>query len=188
MSDELLIKCGSPTLAGLKTGNMFSYSYESREGVSRDLRRLNKILVPRGLRVIPLRYSDKTVLIYLYRIEALKEDLSQQEAAQILREIGYESADSDRCVVKLIKKLRGTKEFPHEIGLFLSYPPEDVLGFIRTGGRNCKCVGCWKVYGDAERAKKLFASYERCTEIYCRSCQRGIPLQRLAVALGPCHL
>ena len=111
MSDELLIKCGSPTLAGLKTGNMFSYTYESREEVQRDLRRLNKILVPRGLRVIPLRYSDKTVLIYLYRIEALKEDLSQKEAVRILREAGYESADSDQCVVKLIRKLRGAKEF-----------------------------------------------------------------------------
>ena len=111
MSDELLIKCGSPTLAGLKTGNMFSYTYESREEVRRDLRRLNKILVPRGLRVIPLRYSDKTVLIYLYRIEALKEDLSQKEAVRILREVGYESADSDQCVVKLIRKLRGAKEF-----------------------------------------------------------------------------
>ena len=111
MSDELLIKCGSPTLAGLKTGNMFSYTYESREEVRRDLRRLNKILVPRGLRVIPLRYSDKTVLIYLYRIEALKADLSQKEAVRILREVGYESADSDQCVVKLIRKLRGAKEF-----------------------------------------------------------------------------
>ena len=111
MSDELLIKCGSPTLAGLKTGNMFSYTYESREEVQRDLRRLNKILVPRGLRVIPLRYSDKTVLIYLYRIEALKADLSQKEAVRILREVGYESADSDQCVVKLIRKLRGAKEF-----------------------------------------------------------------------------
>ena len=111
MSDELLIKCGSPTLAGLKTGNMFSYTYESREEVRRDLRRLNKILVPRGLRVIPLRYSDKTVLIYLYRIEALKADLSQKEAVRILRDVGYESADSDQCVVKLIRKLRGAKEF-----------------------------------------------------------------------------
>ena len=61
MSDELLIKCGSPTLAGLKTGNMFSYPYVSREEVKSDLRRLNKILVPKGLRVLPLRYSDKTV-------------------------------------------------------------------------------------------------------------------------------
>lgn len=102
MSDELLIKCGSPTLAGLKTGNMFSYTYESREEVRRDLRRLNKILVPRGLRVIPLRYSDKTVLIYLYRIEALKADLSFCRI-RILHQIlqpnvaqGSISAESDR--------------------------------------------------------------------------------------------
>lgn len=89
MSDEVLIRCGSPTLAGLKTGNMFSYPYESREEVKRDLRRLNKILVPRGLRVLPLRYSDRTVLLYLYRIAALKRDLSQSEAVKILREVGY---------------------------------------------------------------------------------------------------
>ena len=182
MSDELLIKCGSPTLAGLKTGNMFSYSYESREEVSRDLRRLNKILVPRGLRVIPLRYSDKTVLIYLYRIEALKEDLSQQEAAQILREIGYESADSDRCVVKLIKKLRGTKEFPHEIGLFLSYPPEDVRGFIENHAENCKYLGCWKVYGDVEKAKQTFARYDSCTKAYNRMWRKGVSLRSLIVS------
>ena len=48
MSDELLIMCGSPTLAGIKTGNMFSYPYESREEVRRDLRRLNKILLCRA--------------------------------------------------------------------------------------------------------------------------------------------
>ena len=89
MSDEVLIRCGSPTLAGLKTGNMFSYPYESREEVKRDLCRLNKILVPRGLRVLPLRYSDRTVLLYLYRIAALKRDLSQSEAVKILREVGY---------------------------------------------------------------------------------------------------
>ena len=79
MSDELLIKCGSPTLAGLKTGNMFSYPYESREEVTSALRRLNKILVPKGLRILPLRYTDKTVLLYLYRIDALRKDLSRQE-------------------------------------------------------------------------------------------------------------
>ena len=56
MSDELLIKCGAPTLAGLKTGNLFSYNYESREEVTRDLRCLNRILVPKGLRLLPLQY------------------------------------------------------------------------------------------------------------------------------------
>ena len=36
--------------------------------------------------------------------------------------------------VHLIHRLRSEGEFPHEIGLFLSYPPEDVLGFICNRG------------------------------------------------------
>lgn len=106
MSDELLIKCGAPTLAGLKTGNLFSYNYESREEVTSDLRRLNRILVPKGLRLLPLQYRGKRVLLYLYRILALQKDLSQDEASRILREVGYENRDSDRCIVELVGKLR----------------------------------------------------------------------------------
>ena len=31
-------------------------------------------------------------------------------------------------------------EFPHEVGLFLSYPPEDVKGFIDHRANNFKCT------------------------------------------------
>ena len=181
MSDEVLIRCGAPTLAGLKTGNLFSYFYESREEVTRDLRRLNKILVPRGLRVLPLQFSDKRVLLYLYRVSALQKDLSKDEASRILREVGYESRDSDRCIVELVKKFRREKEFPHEIGLFLSYPPTDVRGFIDNHAANFKYVGFWKVYGDVEKAKKTFASYEKCTRAYNRMWRRGATLKSLIV-------
>ena len=112
MSDELLIRYGSPTLAGIKTGNMFSYPYESREEVTSALRRLNKILVPKGLRILPLRYTDKTVLLYLYRIDALRKDLSRQEAMDILRGIGYDCSNSDRCVCDLISKLQNSGNDP----------------------------------------------------------------------------
>ena len=57
----------------------------------------------------------------------------------------------------------GQGSFPHEIGLFLSYLPEDVLGFICNGACNHKCVGCWKVYGDVDAAIKKFESFESCT-------------------------
>ena len=181
MSDEYLIRCGSPTLAGLKTGNMFAYPYKSREEVKSDLRRLNKILVPWGLRILPLRYSDRTVLLYLYRVSSLEKDLSQKEAARILREVGYENAGSDRCIVELIGKLRGTNGFPHEIGLFLSYPPEDVRGFIDNHAENCKYIGFWKVYGDVDKAKKTFASYEKCTNRYNRMWRHGASLKSLIV-------
>ncbi len=181
MSDELLIKCGAPTLAGLKTGNLFSYNYESREEVTRDLRRLNRILVPKGLRLLPLQYSGKRVLLYLYRILALQKDLSQDEASRILREVGYENRDSDRCIVELVGKLRKAKGFPHEIGLFLSYPPTDVGGFIDNHAANYKYLGFWKVYGDVEEARKTFASYEKCTRAYSRTWRRGVSLKSLIV-------
>ena len=58
-----------------------------------------------------------------------------------------------------MRRLQRFEAFPHEIGLFLSYPPEDVRGFIEHKGHESKCDGCWKVYGDAERAKKTFRTY-----------------------------
>lgn len=46
-------------------------------------------------------------------------------------------------------------EFPHEVGLFLGYPPEDVEGFIENKARSCKITGYWKVYSDEEKAKRF---------------------------------
>lgn len=46
-------------------------------------------------------------------------------------------------------------EFPHEVGLFLSYPPEDVKGFIDHRANDFKCAGLWKVYGDEEKARAV---------------------------------
>ena len=185
MSDEMLVKNGSPTLAGIKTGNLFSCPCTDRVQTMADLRRLNKALVPKGLRVLPLRYSAARVLIYLYRPNRLAKDLSRKEALDLLRRAGYRARNESQCVVELIQRLNDIgSEFPHEIGLFLSYPPEDVRGFIAHSSNRsvgCKLVGTWRVYGDAEQAKKTFDQYRKCTESYCRQWSDGIPLTRLAV-------
>ncbi len=68
------------------------------------------------------------------------------------------------------------------MGLFLSYPPEDVKGFIDHRACGFKCAGLWKVYGDERRARELFARFKKCTEIYCALWQTGLRLDRLAVA------
>lgn len=53
-------------------------------------------------------------------------------------------------------KLQSAPDFPHEIGLFLGYPAEDVKGFIENKAACSKCSGCWKVYGDEQAARILF--------------------------------
>ena len=69
------------------------------------------------------------------------------------------------------------------MGLFLSYPPEDVKGFIDHRASGFKCAGLWKVYGDEEKARSLFWKYRKCTEIYCTLWQSGSKLEQLAVAI-----
>lgn len=182
MQDDDIVRHCAPTLAGIKTGSIFSCQYESRDALLCSVRQLNTRLVPKGLRLLPLRFSDKKALIYLYRPKHLSTDLADTTAADILRRYGYHGDSCEKCVVQLAQKLRTQADFPHEIGLFLGYPPEDVHGFIENNACGCKCVGCWKVYGDEEAAKKKFAQYKKCTRVYCDQWAKGKAIERLTVA------
>ena len=182
MSEDLLIRHCAPTLAGIKTGNLFSCPSPSREDLTRALCRLNNKLVPKGIRVLPLRIRKGRALIYVYRPNALESDLADRRARALLLQYGYVPEHPNGCVIHLIRRLRSEGEFPHEIGLFLSYPPEDVLGFICNRACNPKCVGCWKVYGDERTAQNIFERYERCSKIYSEQWQQGKSIEQLTVA------
>lgn len=182
MSEELIVRHCSPTLAGIKTGNLFSCSCDSEKEMTENIRRLNRKLVPRGLRVLPVRMADRRVLIYVYRPERLRHDFTDKMVQDILKERGYCLENPDRCIVKLMERLRDASDFPHEIGLFLGYPAEDVKGFIENKATCSKCSGCWKVYGDEKAAEKLFSKYRRCTDIYCKKWKSGVSIERLTVA------
>ena len=183
MSDETLVRCCAPTLAGLKTGSLFSCPYESREALLAELRALNRELRSRGLRILPLRCGEGRALLYLFRPAELRRDLNRRCAREILSAAGYEPPHLGRCLHCLIERLQRGEDFPHEIGLFLSYPPEDVRGFIENHARNYKLAGPWKVYGDVAQARQTFEKYRKCTDSYCRSLRAGFSLAQLAVAI-----
>lgn len=180
MSEEYLIRNCAPTLAGIKTGSLFTCPYSSKAEVIDALSGMNRKLLSKGLRVLPLRFSENRALIYVYRPKRLESDLRQAESAKILRALGYDSAGSTQCLVHLSQKLRSQEDFPHEIGLFLGYPPGDVCGFME--GKPCKCTGCWRVYTDEAGAKRKFAQYRRCTQIYRAAWAKGTDIERLTVA------
>ena len=181
MSEDMLIRFCSPTLAGIKSASLFSCACESRKELLADVRRLNRILTKKGLRLIPMRMRGGRALIYLYQPDRLEKDLYSLASRELLREKGYETTDVIRCLGILRKKLQSQEGFPHEIGLFLSYPPEDVRGFINEEGEGCKLTGCWKVYGDEETARKTFQTYHHCTECYSRQWKKGVRFERLVV-------
>lgn len=181
VSEELVVAQCSPTMAGLKTGSLFACPMEDRAALAASIRRMNAHFVPRGIRMMPVKYMRERVLIYVYRPAALAHDLQQPDAVQMLTEAHYPVGSVDRCVAELMRRLRQGDAFPHEIGLFLGYPAEDVRGFIRLGARRAKCVGAWRVYGDPEAAQRQFARLKKCTRVYCAAYQRHRSLDRLIV-------
>ena len=183
MSDETVVRQCAPTLAGIKSGNLFPCDYDSREELEKEIRAFNRSYVRRGLCLLPLRFGEKRALLYLFRPEGLKKDLQNSLAQSLLCRAGYPAGNCSACVSCLVKRFRESGNFPHEIGLFLGYPPEDVQGFIENHADNYKRIGMWKVYGDEEKAQRLFDRFQRCTDSYCRCLRQGMGLDQLAVAV-----
>ena len=90
MSESFIIEQCAPTLAGIKTGNLFTSPYDTKDEVRARVRELNRLLVPKGLCILPLRYSDRRVLLYLYSPSRLRHDLSDELAAELLRGAGVD--------------------------------------------------------------------------------------------------
>jgi hypothetical protein len=184
MSDEMIVEFCSPTLAGIKTGNLFSCRYIDDNHLVKDLGRVNSVLSKKGIKAIPIGYLNRRVLIYLFRPSFLEKDLCDKDTALLLKRLGYNVDNMSECVKCLSEKLmtlKSSKDFPHEIGLFLGYPYEDVKGFIDNKGECSKCVGCWKVYGDVVKAEDTFDRYKRCTSDYVSRFRKGMSLDQLAV-------
>lgn len=105
ISENLLIGHCSPTMAGLKTGNIFTCAVYDQEELHDDLRKLNRMLSPKGLRILPLRYFDNKAVIYLYRPKRLEQDLEASLAREILARCGYSGGDANSMLVQLMRKI-----------------------------------------------------------------------------------
>jgi len=183
MSDNLLVMHCSPTLAGMKTGSLFNCSYGSLSDLFKVICGWNCDLNKKGLYIRILNISGGRALVYVYRPRKLLNDFENAAAVKLLRECGYKKlGDIESMIDHLSERISQNSGFPHEIGLFLGYPYEDVKGFIDNNGKNCKCVGLWKVYSDEVETEKLFNKFRKCTDVYCRKLLEGLSLQRLTVA------
>ena len=104
-------------------------------------------------------------LLLLYNKKLLSISLANKKANTYLALLGYPTKENIESKIDfLCERFSQSDEFPHEIGFFLGYPPDDVIGFI-TSKKDYKMSGLWKVYGDIEVASSLFAKYEQCRQV-----------------------
>ncbi|MDO4622200.1 MAG: DUF3793 family protein [Eubacteriales bacterium] len=180
--EPYLINNCAPTLAAVKTANLFSMPCISDENLHRQLEEWNAKLESRGITIFLLKRCRDRALLYVCRKKRLQKDLEKSGVHRFLKQYGYHEFSAEAAISRLIERMRTQEEFPHEIGVFLDYPLGDVIGFIQNEGKNYKCLGCWKVYCDACKAQKQFAAYRKCGEVYHRLWENGRSVMRLTVA------
>ncbi|MBQ3551991.1 MAG: DUF3793 family protein [Clostridia bacterium] len=182
MMERYLIEHCAPTLASLKTASLFTIELSCDMDFERMILYYNESFAPKGIEFFVMRKRDNKALIYVYRRSSLIQDLTSSAIKLFLDERGYKGLDLESALQKLSSRIIEDDNFPHEIGVFLGYPLHDVMGFINSGGRNCKYIGCWKVYGDKCEAVKTFARFNKCKDIYKRLWEQGRSVLQLTVS------
>ena len=140
MLEEALVRYCAPTLAGLKSGSLFNYSYLSLDYLLERIKHWNERCWEKGVRMTILSSGRGKSLVYVYRADKLKQDWASPNIFEFLESIGYDPRDPEQSIALLSRRTKEKGAFPHEIGLFLSYPFEDVIGFIENKGKNANIV------------------------------------------------
>jgi len=179
--EEAIVANASETLAGIKTGSLFRVgAFERMPCLISTLNR--EVFSRKGLVLMPLRSDENSTLLLFYRRSMLERDLGDDLARRMLMFYGYDVSTPESAVRSLRKRFSTSKTFPHEVGLFIGYPPEDVLGFIKDSSAY-KANGKWKVYSDDEGFEKKFTAFKRCREVYRKLFDGGRGLSSLTVAV-----
>ncbi|MFW5631323.1 MAG: DUF3793 family protein [Acetivibrio ethanolgignens] len=157
---QLALQC-APVLTGIKTANLLIIDKNSAMNFP-------GVLVGEGL-FYRLLYEVRDKLVYLiYDRNKLLAYMEKPEVFRVLQMLGYQREKLEEILEEISRRyesyMKNERSFPHELGLLLGYPVEDVIGFIVHQGQNFLYKGYWKVYENPEQAKQLFEAFDRATE------------------------
>ena len=167
----------APTLMGIKCASLVSFS-RSEFDIDLQLRYFNRRSDEKGIKMRVMHLCKTRCVMLVYNEKKLYSRLCETDTAAMLKADGYDVNGGLEALLTRLSERMGHCTFPHEIGLFLDYPTEDVKGFIANNGGNYKLCGCWKVYGSEERARRTFADYEKCRRFLCNKLNEGCDIYR----------
>ncbi|WP_461809926.1 DUF3793 family protein [Faecalimonas sp.] len=172
---QLALQC-APLITGLKISNLLIVSVENE-------RQVKEIIGKSGLSYYKMLQTEKKVTYLLFRRKQLEEFLCRKEIRQFFQQEGYSVFEFGK-ILKTFQMRYATymKEggvFPHEMGLLLGYPLEDVKGFMENEGRCFLYAGYWKVYENMTEKLKLFHKFEVAKETLIFLVYNGVHMEEI---------
>lgn len=172
---KLALQC-APLITGIKIANLLIVSRCDEDNVRAILRK-SGITYYRLL-----RQEDKTTFLLFYKTQ-LAAYLQDPDVQRILKANGYKDLSLGGIFRTFQYRYQACIDqgegFPHEMGLLLGYPVEDVEGFIEHKGHKFLYSGYWKVYGNVPAKKALFENYENAKETIIQLLAKGMEIRSI---------
>lgn len=169
---QLALQC-APLITGLKVSNLLIIPKGNEEVVKRILNRT-------GISFYRLIQTRTKTTFLLFRRNELEEFLSDENVKNVFIRAGYKSLQIGKILrtfsLRYEAYMQGDKSFPHEMGLLLGYPVEDVVGFVENNGKNFLYSGYWKVYENQKTKVKLFDKFKVAEETLIHLLSNGLSM------------
>ncbi|MDP4089297.1 MAG: DUF3793 family protein [Bacillota bacterium] len=153
----------SPVIAGVKPASIITFNKAGR-----NLKLLWELYSGMLLKENRIKYFEisntnfSTTLIF-YDAVLLEKVLKDEEISNFYYELGYKNiSDIEGMLYQM--KFRYVGNCPHEMGVLLGIPVDDVREFMNNKSKKCLACGYWKVYNNVERANEVFKAYDHIRE------------------------
>ena len=123
---QVALQC-APFLKGIKISSVITMEQKMCE-------ELQEIFEETEVEYRILSCRDSRCLVFFFRRSELEYHLMLPDNQRLLEAYGYHMRNLDEMLKRLAQRVRQISSrklgFPHEIGVFLGYPKEDVEGFM----------------------------------------------------------
>ena len=142
-----------------------------------------------GIRLDVVGVNKGRLQLLVWNEGLVSQVLEDADVREFMVAQGFDASDASALMAQIRRRLCNfhlgiSADYPHEIGVILGYPLEDVLGFIHHDREVER--GPWRVYGNVENARRCFERMQQSQEAYQRLYEQGMTLGAL-VRRGQLH-
>lgn len=170
--EKYLLFTLSPVIGGLKPSSTITLSYDKKEYSiwSNYKKEFLEIL---KLKEIVLRKGTKAEIILIYNEENLLNCINKKDNRAFLNKLGYDLTLTLEENLDILVYRYEKYHCPHELGVFLGIPIEDVIDFMGCSDKKCLMCGYWKVFNNYNNAKDIFNKYDISKNIMIKSIEEN---------------
>lgn len=169
--------------AGLKPSVTFTFKKENGVLFTAWNKYGNDYLKNLNLNYIELRETEDALIILIYDEKLLMKFINKECNKSFLNSIGYKNTLAKEEVLKTLQDRYSKYKCPHELGIFLGYPIEDVIDFMECNKKKCLFCGYWKVYNRENKAKEIFNLFDEVKKVTASKIIKGSRAKTLSVSL-----